>query len=152
MDPKCAELQAIWHRGIPIAAAMGIRVADFSGQELLVRAPLEPNINVHGTAFAGSLYTVCALSGWGMTWLQLRARGLEGSIVLAEGRITYSLPVTNSIACRCRFEASLQERQLRRLSRSGKSALTLASTIAGPRADAVSFEGVYVVRLGAREA
>jgi thioesterase domain-containing protein len=58
----------------------------------VVRAELEPNINVHGTAFAGSLYAIAALCGWGMTWLQLKTRHIDGSIVIAEGNIRYARP------------------------------------------------------------
>ena len=89
MKNLCIELEQTWHEEIPISKAMGIRVADFANDQLVVRAELEPNINVHGTAFAGSLYAIAALCGWGMTWLQLRSRRIDGSIVIADG--TYSL-------------------------------------------------------------
>ena len=59
------ELQTLWHRDIPPAAAMAIEVAGYDGRTLSVRAPLAANRNVHGTAFAGSLFSACVLTGWG---------------------------------------------------------------------------------------
>src|SRR5260221_14194186 len=59
-----SELQATWHRDIPPAAAMAIQVAAYDGRTLTVRAPLAANRNLHGTAFAGSLFSVCVLTGW----------------------------------------------------------------------------------------
>ena len=59
----CDELTATWHREIPIVAAMGMAVEHYDGASLSVRAPMQPNRNVHGTTFAGSLYTACVLTG-----------------------------------------------------------------------------------------
>jgi thioesterase domain-containing protein len=81
------ELEATWHREIPLATAMQVAVEGYDGARLTIRAPLAPNRNLHGTAFAGSLFSVCALTGWGATWLKFRERGLSGLIVIAESTI-----------------------------------------------------------------
>jgi len=67
-----AELENTWYTRIPITKAMQAKVQSFDGNVLVVEAALEPNINLHGTAFAGSLYTVSALTGWSMVHLQTR--------------------------------------------------------------------------------
>jgi thioesterase domain-containing protein len=59
----CKELTATWHREIPIVEAMGAAVDSYDGRALTVRTPMQPNRNVHGTTFAGSLYSVCVLTG-----------------------------------------------------------------------------------------
>jgi thioesterase domain-containing protein len=146
MSTLGAELQSIWHAQIPIAAAMGIEVADFSGNELVVRAALPPNVNLHGTAFAGSLYSVCALAGWGMTWLQLRVHQLDGGIVLADGRIAYRRAVAENIVCSCRFDAALHAANLTRLRSGGAASFNLACTIEAEGRRAVLFKGRYAVR------
>ena len=146
MDEICAELQSTWHAEIPISAAMGTEVASYAGDELVVRAGLEPNINVHGTAFAGSLYAICALTGWGMVWLKLHEAGLNGHIVLAEGRIEYSRAVTGDIVCRCRFDPEVHGPKLAAFTKSPRATLALSCTIDARGKQAVSFEGLYAIR------
>ncbi|HLF12915.1 MAG TPA: YiiD C-terminal domain-containing protein, partial [Gammaproteobacteria bacterium] len=93
-DTLCAELHSTWHEEIPLAAAMGIEVVSFARDELVVRAPLAPNTNVHGTAFAGSLFSICVLTCWGRVWLALRQQGLAARIVVADSQIKYRKAVT----------------------------------------------------------
>jgi len=86
-DALGSELQSTWLREIPLAASLAIEVAACARDELAVRAPLAPNRNLHGTAFAGSVFSVCVLTGWGAAWLALAQRGIEGLIVVSESRI-----------------------------------------------------------------
>ena len=65
----CQQLQTIWHEQIPLSKAMQMQITDFDGDVLTTQASLEPNVNVHGTTFAGSLYAIQALTGWGMMHL-----------------------------------------------------------------------------------
>jgi thioesterase domain-containing protein len=145
-DRLGAELQATWHAEIPLAAAMAIEVARYDDGELLVRAPLAPNRNVQGTAFAGSLFSVCVLTGWGKVWLALRERGTSGSIVVADSRIVYRKVVSGEILCRCRADAAVETAALDELEDSGRATLPLTCTIDGAGAPAVRFEGKYVVK------
>ena len=92
----CEQLQAIWYKQIPLSQAMEMRIADFNGLALTTEASLAPNVNVHGTAFAGSLYAIQALTGWGMMHLQLALNTLDASIVIASGQINYAKPVART--------------------------------------------------------
>jgi thioesterase domain-containing protein len=145
LNELCAELQATWHADIPPAAAMAIAVAGYDGQTLAVRAPLAPNRNVHGTAFAGSLFSVCVLTGWGATWLALRQRGLAGTIVVADSQIKYRKAVTGDIVCRCAAEPSAVAAALAEFPQSGRASLPLACTIETGDKLAVAFAGTYVI-------
>ncbi|TRW48327.1 GNAT family N-acetyltransferase [Aliidiomarina halalkaliphila] len=89
----CVELEATWHQKIPISEAMGIRVHQYTGREFELRAPLPRNINLHNTMFAGSIYTLATLTGWGLISLQMQERGISGAVVLADGHIQYQQPV-----------------------------------------------------------
>jgi thioesterase domain-containing protein len=144
-DELAAELQATWHREIPLAAAMEVSVASCASDEIAVRAPLLPNRNLHGTAFAGSLFSVCVLTGWGMTWIALQRRNLTGVIVVADSRIRYRKAVGNEILCRCRAETGLLDENLARLAASGRASLPLVCTIEADGKAAVTFEAKYVV-------
>jgi len=147
MKNLCAELERTWHEEIPISKAMGIRVTDFANDQLVVRAELEPNINVHGTAFAGSLYAIAALCGWGMTWLQLKTRRIDGSIVIANGNIHYERPVKEPIVATCRFILTDQADALARLKSQGKTRFNLGCVIRANGNDAARFTGEYAVRV-----
>lgn len=146
MDANCVELQSTWHAEIPIAAAMAVEIASFADDELVVRAGLDPNINVHGTAFAGSLYAIAALTGWGLAWLKLRDAGLDGQIVLADGRIEYLRAVAEDIVCRCRFDPELHAPKLAALEKSSRTLLRLHCRIDAGGRPAVRFEGLYSIR------
>lgn len=138
-------LESIWHREIPISKAMGVRATGYDGETLRARAGLVENINVHGTAFAGSLYAVAALCGWGMVWLKLRERRLAASIVIAEGHIRYARPVAEDIEVGCRFDASDQHDAWARLERDRRCRFALSVDVGD---GAARFDGNYAVRLG----
>ena len=152
MKPLCAELERTWHREIPMSAAMQIEVVEFANDQLVVRAPLAPNVNVHGTAFAGSLYAIAALCGWGMTWLQLKSRHIEGNIVIADGHIHYAAPVQQEIIAMCRFGGAELETAMARLTSTGKTRFKLECVIDAHGDEAAHFTGDYAVRLHQAEA
>ncbi|HEX6996932.1 MAG TPA: YiiD C-terminal domain-containing protein [Gammaproteobacteria bacterium] len=145
-DDLCAALEAAW-RGIPLAAAMGIEAAAFDGETLHVRAPLAANINVHGTAFAGSLFSVCVLTAWGRLWLALRAHGLAARIVVTDSRINYRRPVTGDIDCRSRLEPAAERALLEELRTAGRATLPLDAVVPSERGPAVQFTGTYALRV-----
>ncbi len=89
----CTQLQQIWHQTIPLSAFMQLQIEQFDGNQLICRAPLTPNRNLHQSMFAGSIYSILTLTGWGLVWLQLQAQGLSGDIVLADADIRYLAPV-----------------------------------------------------------
>jgi thioesterase domain-containing protein len=142
-----AELERIWHETIPISAQMGIEVLGWEDGELTIRGALAPNVNIHGTAFAGSLFAVAALGGWGALWLALRMRGIDAKIVLTDGHIEYKRPVTEAIVCRCHFDTTVQTPNIEQLERTDSSVFPLTCTIAATGRRAVQFEGEYAVRL-----
>jgi thioesterase domain-containing protein len=140
-----AELQATWLRDIPPVAAMAIEVASYDGRTLTVRAPLTPNRNVHGTAFAGSLYSICVLTGWGATWLALRERGLAGSVVVSASDIKYRKAVADELVCRCTPDAETLDAALAGFAASGRASVPLTCTIDAAGKPAVTFTGTYVI-------
>lgn len=94
------ELVQTWQQAIPLSEFMQLQVQSFDGNQLQCCAPLAPNKNPHHTMFAGSIYSMAALTGWGMVFLQLKALGLQGDIVLADAQIRYQAPVKQAPAAR----------------------------------------------------
>jgi thioesterase domain-containing protein len=66
---------------------------------------LNKNINLHGTMFAGSIFSLATLTGWGMIFLQLKEKGLDGDIVLGDGNIHYHKPITMQPRALCNIES-----------------------------------------------
>lgn len=141
----CTELRTTWHRDIPLAAAMDIGIQSYDGTTLTVTAPLPPNRNVHGTAFAGSLFSLCVLTGWGATWLKLREHGLMGMIVVAKSSIDYHKAVTGELVCRVTPGEADVTAALTRFRDKGRARLPLECTIEAAGDRAVTFVGQYAV-------
>lgn len=142
--PKwCEELQKIWDKEIPVAHLMGIKVYQFTGYLLETRAALNANLNLHGTMFAGSIYSLATLSGWGLIHLMLKEKGLEGEIVLGDGNIHYHKPITSVPRALCHL--SSVEGDLKGLKRGRKVRLRLKVSIMDEDKAVAEFFGVYVI-------
>jgi thioesterase domain-containing protein len=141
----CRELDTLWRDEIPAAAAMGVRVASYDGTTLTVRAPLEPNRNPHATAFAGSLYSVCVLTGWGRVSLALGQRGLRAHVVAADSHIQYRRAVDEEIVCVCSAEPSAFDTGLTEVAAGGKARFEITCAIESGGKRAVTFTATYAV-------
>jgi thioesterase domain-containing protein len=146
VDSYGRELEETWRGEIPLANALAIEVASCTLEEIVVRAPIAPNRNLHGTAFAGSLFAVCVLTGWGAAWRALKEHGTEGLIVVADSRIRYRKAVSGDLLCRCRPNVDEVRERLAGLAASGRASLPLVCTIDQDGKRAVIFEGEYVVQ------
>ncbi len=89
----CQQLVQTWHQTIPLSAFMQLQIEAFDNRSLVCTAPLPPNKNLHHSMFAGAIYSLMTLTGWGMVWLQLKAQELDGDIVLADANMRYIAPV-----------------------------------------------------------
>jgi thioesterase domain-containing protein len=139
----CAELQERWAEQIPISDKMAIKVNQYTGYQFECCAQLNPNLNPHNTLFAGSAFTLTTLTGWGMAWLLMRERGLEGDIVLVDSRIRYRKPVTkNPVAYTSLDDIS---GDLDRLVSGRKARIVVNVTIRSGDVDAVTFIGTYML-------
>ncbi|MFT5313579.1 MAG: thioesterase domain-containing protein [Paraglaciecola sp.] len=101
----CEQLQSTWHETIPISEQMGIKLHQYTGKTLESRASLNKNINLHGSMFAGSIFSLATLTGWGMIYLQLKEKKLKGEIVLGDGNIRYYKPITIQPRALCHIES-----------------------------------------------
>ena len=137
-------LQKIWNEDFPIAQAMQVRIVQYDGATLTTHAPLHGNTNVHGSAFAGSLYALQALTAWGVIYLQLAELGSQASIIHARGEIDFAKPITHDIETTCRFDPTIDLRG--ELESRGRSRFSLQSQVYSAGEIASEFTGVYVVR------
>ena len=138
-------LQQLWREHFPLSNAMDIRVHRFQEHELVTHTALAPNTNIHGSAFAGSLYAIQALTAWGLLYLELKSHNLKASIIHASGQIDFAHPVNEDIVA----ASSLQDTEfdLNRLKDRGKIRLRLTAEVRTADTLASSFAGDYLARL-----
>ncbi|WDE04714.1 YiiD C-terminal domain-containing protein [Thalassomonas viridans] len=137
------ELQTTWHQTIPMSRAMDIRVCFYDGREMITHCDPAFNKNLHHTMFAGSIYTLATLTGWGYVYMQLREQGLEGDIVLAEGNIRYLAPIKGPAYAKASTEHASGE--VSPLTRGKRARFQIEVVVACGDKAAASFTGHYVV-------
>lgn len=150
LQPVSAQhLEAVLHRDIPLTREMGIKVLAWQECQLRLHLPLAPNVNHKNTLFGGSLYCGAVLAGWGWLYLRLKEAGVDdGHIVIQDGQISYTLPVTRDgvAVCDPPDEASW-EKFLKLYQRRGRARLVLNTRIVTEDSEetAVEFVGQFVV-------
>jgi thioesterase domain-containing protein len=142
---QAAELTRFLHANIPLTEAMQLTALSWDGQQLLLSAPLAPNVNDKGTAFGGSLYNVAVLCGWSLLRLKLDEEGLEKkNIVIQEANTRYLLPVAGELRAECHLVVEAWQDFLQALQKRGRARITLTVTIRQSDKPAVEFTGTYV--------
>jgi thioesterase domain-containing protein len=137
------QLQHTFWQKIPLSAYMELQIQQLDSQKLVCSAPLDPNINLHHTMFAGSIYTLGTLTAWGMVWLLLKDQQLEGDIVLADAHIRYLKPVTAKAEAHCwRHQSSAD---FSALAQQRKAKLDIQLDIFCHSVQVASFEGRFAV-------
>lgn len=140
------ELEKILYSEIPITRAMGISVQDITDNSIRLEAPLDKNINHKSTAFGGSLYSLCVLTGWCLLYTRLKAVPVHAHIVIQESQIRYLLPVSADMeSICCSDDESPFERAMHLFMKKGKARFELKTTISQADEVAVVFQGKYVV-------
>lgn len=146
---KLLELQTLLHEKIPLTHAMKVQVLVANSERVELGCPLPPNQNPHGTAFAGSLYSLASLAGWSLVSLYAEQQRLSGSVVLRHADIRYLRPVHTALhAC---AELSTQDMLActgTDLQRRGRARIVVPVSILCENKLAVQFSGEFVLTLG----
>jgi thioesterase domain-containing protein len=112
-------------RAIPLSEAMQFTIDYLQPGEIRVSAPLQPNINIHGTGFAGSIYSLAILTGWALCAHILDDAEIVADLVVGRAEIAYRAPVDGDLECRCSAGAEQREAFLQGLRERGKGRLAL---------------------------
>ncbi len=144
MSDRLSVLEQTLHQEVPLTEQMGVRVEAHDEHELVLHADFAPNINIHGTAFGGSLYSICAVTCWGMLHLKFEEENVAAHSVLGRANITYMRPVTGDIQARCRLpDDGSFEQFLARVKQGEKARIDLVAEILTEDGVAVSYCGNY---------
>ncbi len=138
-------LQEILLREVPPARALGITVERCDARALVLRAPLELNRNLTGTAFGGSLASLAMLAGWGFCWSALDRHGLSGTVVIQRAELQFLRPVDGELVARCSAPPDTElETFLYALERRARARLALEVTLGDGERTGARFTGTYV--------
>ncbi len=140
------ELADYLHREIPLTRAMQVGVVRASGSEVVLAAPLAPNVNHRRTVFGGSAASLATLACWGLLHTRLQHAAIDARLVVQRSTMEYLAPIGCDFEAGCRFaDDAAWQRLLAAYERRGRARLSLASTLSAGGEIAARFHGDFVI-------
>ena len=125
-EEQATHLQQIIYDTIPLSRAMELKISHVDSNSIKITAPVATaNANIHNTAFAGSIYSICALSAWALVHNRLMQENISTEVVLAQADIRYLLPINESINASCSIEEDDYQSFNNRLQNKGKASISV---------------------------
>jgi len=144
MSVSLSALTQTLHREVPLTRQMGVNVVAYADDSLEITADFGPNVNIHGTAFGGSLFSICAVAGWALLHLEYEEAGLHALSVLCDASIKYFRPVKGEIRAQCRLpDNGTFEPFIKRVGSGERAAIALVTEIWADDKVAARFRGRY---------
>jgi thioesterase domain-containing protein len=123
------EVQQYLYDHIPLSKAMQVSVIALSDSEVILSAPLAPNINHRDTVFGGSASALAILAAWSLLYLRLRNAGVESRIVIQRNTMDYQLPMDGEFFARSSLTHPEEwDRFMRMLTSKGRARISVSST------------------------
>ena len=142
---NAAELQSYLHEHIPLSAAMQIEVLTATPEQVVLGAPLAPNINHRETAFGGSMSTLAILSAWSLLHVKLTAGGYRTRLVIQRNTMSYGKPVLGYFTAHAKSpEPDQWQAFTRMLERKGRGRVSVSSELLYEGDEVGMFEGEFV--------
>ena len=116
-----------WLESILPAQALDIKVVEWDGRRVELAAPLAPNLNDKGTAFAGSIDALLDLAGWSAITLALRDAGIEAQVMIVKSATEYTAAVRADMTANTVIPAGEMEHVVQEIKRRGRSRLAIQS-------------------------
>lgn len=117
------------HSHMPHSRSMAVSVVSASAMEVVLEAPLAPNLNVHGTMFGGSIATLALLAAWSVVHLRLEGEQFAGQLVVSRSETDYLRPVYGPAQAIARLDGLDWDGFSRQLARHGKARLTVTAEV-----------------------
>lgn len=149
MNDAQAEAQALLariHQEIPLTAALQLVLVGFDGNTLVLGAPLAPNINDKGTAFAGSITALGNITGWSLLTLWSARHFNACRVAIADAHFAFDKPLRGDFTA----SVSLPSAEdcaglLESLWRKGRGKVDLRISLADAEGEAVVLQARYAV-------
>ena len=111
---------------IPLLTAMQLSFISYDKLTLTMEAPLAPNINNKGTAFGGSIASICLFGGWAVATLAFIDNDIHNTeIVVYKNEMTFERPARGHLTIRARIESEELEPCLARLQANDRKRIRL---------------------------
>lgn len=133
-------VQQYLHDHIPLSKAMQVEVLSIKADEVVLTAPLAPNINHKETVFGGSASAVAILAAWSLLHTKLKSAAINSQLVIQSNTMSYLLPINGTFTARSFIEdAKDWLRFVRTLERKGRARIAVTAVL--------EYEGQQVGRL-----
>ena len=143
MSPS--ELQEFLHRSVPLSKAMSVCVEAVSPERLVLTAPMEPNINQHGTIFGGSSATLALLSAWSLLHTRLVSEPIACKLVVQRTAMEYNAPMSGIFAASASLAPSANWKHfVHAIQVKGKARIQVVATLQASAEVAGHLEGEFV--------
>jgi thioesterase domain-containing protein len=132
---------------IPVVSSMDVDIVDVGPTSIVLTAPLNTNINYEGTAFGGSLNTLCILSSYLLVHHILKQAGIGfNSLVIQNSEVEYLKPVDGDFSAQASLSVSDEKLFYKLMNKKGIGRVTIISEIKTNQADdvRVRFKGRFV--------
>lgn len=125
-----SQLEQYLHDHIPLSKAMAVCVVSVAEDEVVLRAPLQPNINHRETVFGGSASALAILAAWSLLHTRLRGAGIDSRVVIQRNSVEYERPIDGEFTARSSIERPQDwPRFTRMLMRKGKGRIAVGAVL-----------------------
>lgn len=123
-------VQQYLHDHIPLSKAMQVEVLSVKPDEVVLSAPLAPNINHKETVFGGSASAVAILAAWSLLHTKLKSTAINSQLVIQSNTMNYLLPINGTFTARSFIEGAADwPRFVRTLERKGRARITVTAVL-----------------------
>lgn len=143
-------LTSFLHNKIPLTQAMTVEVVEAGFARLILRVPLAPNLNHHGTAFGGSLSTAGTVAAWTWLYASLQSLGfVDAKIVVMHSESEFYAPVREDFSVEVHApDETTWETFLAKLRQKQRGSVPLSALVCEGGREAFLLRGVFHVSLG----
>ena len=130
---------------IPLSRAMQVAVSSVQPDEVILSAPLAPNINHQETVFGGSASAVAILAAWSLLHVRLNIAGIKSQLVIQGNTMQYELPISGTFTARAYItEPAAWQRFVRTFERRGRARISVTSVLEYEGRQAGILQGEFV--------
>lgn len=109
---------------------MQVSVVAIGENEIVLGAPLAPNINHRDTVFGGSAAAIAILAAWSLLHTRLQNVGISSRLVIQRNTMDYHLPILGEFTARAFIEQpDAWQRFVVMLKRKGKARISVSSML-----------------------
>jgi thioesterase domain-containing protein len=143
-----AELEHYLHAHIPLTRAMQLTVREISAEQVVISAPLAPNVNHQGTMFGGSASTLAIVAAWSLLHTRLRAAGLTPRLVIQRNTMDYEAPIDGECVATAVLDAQADwEAFVRTLQQRGRARIAVNARLVSGGRRVGQLAGNFVARV-----